>query len=204
MRCCFGLTLLRACRQQDKAEQRSNAIFLQEVEISRNKQFTAFRRELRIERIATDRNKAKVRRRGRKPDENAKKQGLFCVLCGHKPGYITQGTFQRRLNHVRPHTSRLAVRGGEPLTMQRSERWAVFQVRGHNGQHGDIASPLGSIRDHGLAVDASATLPGRSLVHLTFLVSVAYVLLERTRAESFTSGRRGHTDKRGAKRYSQS
>jgi hypothetical protein len=72
--------------------------------------------------------------------------------------------------------------------MQRSERWAVFQVRGHNGQHGDMASPLGSIRDHGLAVDASATLPGRSLVHLTLLVSVAYVLLERTGAESF-SGR---------------
>jgi hypothetical protein len=47
-----------------------------------------------IERIATDRNKAKVRRRGRKPDENAKKQGRFCVICGHKPGYITQGTFQ--------------------------------------------------------------------------------------------------------------
>jgi hypothetical protein len=45
---------------------------------------------------------------------------------------------------------RLAVRGGEPLTMQRSERWAVFQVRGHNGQHGDIASPLRSIRGHGL------------------------------------------------------
>ena len=187
MRCCFGLTLLRACRHQDKAEQRSNAIFLQEVEISRNKQFTAFRRELRIERIATDRNKAKVRRRGRKPDENAKKQGRFCVICGHKPGYITQGTFQRRPNHVRPHTSRLAVRGGEPLTMQRSD----FQVRGHNGQHGGIASLPRSIRDRGLAVDAPATLPGRTLVHLTFLVSVACVLLERTRAESFSERETG-------------
>ena len=32
MRLLLELTLLRACRQQDKAEQRSNAIFLQEVE----------------------------------------------------------------------------------------------------------------------------------------------------------------------------
>jgi hypothetical protein len=63
-----------------------------------------------------------------------------------------------RPNHVRRHTSRLAV-SGTPLaeslgreprrTMQRSERWAVFQVRDHNGQYGDIASPPRSSRDHG-------------------------------------------------------
>lgn len=203
MRCCFGLTLLRACRQQDKAEQRSNAIFLQEVEISRNKQFTAFRRELRSrgsQQIATRQRcgeEAESRTRTRRS------RVVFVCFAVTSRGISRRERSKRRPNHVRPHTSRLAVRGGEPLTMQRSERWAVFQVRGHNGQHGDIASPPSSIRDHGLAVDAPATLPGRTLVHLTFLVSVAYVLLERTRAESFTSGRRGHTDKRGAKRYSQ-
>ena len=135
-----------------------------------------------------DRNRAKVRRRGRERDE----AGSFLCALRPQPGVYHAGNVQAAgPNQVRPHTSRLAVRGGEPLTMQRSERWAVFQARGHNGQHGDIASPRRSIRDHGLAVDAPATLPGRSLVHLTFLVSVAYVLLERTRAESFTSGRRG-------------